>query len=139
MNRNEIENYVKQLPSVRTQQYFYVFIATRSKGFYRFLKRESLISLEDNSLLDDYAVKDLHEMVLQKYIEQESTEEKQNKDLLSSFLLGLKRGLINKGKSAIVAMATGIDLASMPVLEKEKVHDAIILAGFYFNCKDTIA
>jgi hypothetical protein len=136
MNRLEVESYVKQLSSVHTQQYFYLFIETTSKGFCRFLKRESLINLESNVSVEDYTVKDLYEMVQQKSAELEITDEKQSKSLLYQLLLGLKRGLISKGQSKIVKMAAGIDLASMSVLEKEKVDKAIILAGFYFNCKE---
>jgi hypothetical protein len=139
MNRTEIENYVKQLPAVQTQQYFYTFVGTTSKVFYRFLKRESLMNLEGNISLDNYTVKDLYEMVLQKIVEKENAEEKLSKCLLIAVLLGLRRSLINNLKTAIVAKATGIDLASMSVLEQEKVCDAMILAGFYFNCKDPIA
>lgn len=135
MNRTEVENYAKQMPTV-TQQYFHGLIETKSTACYSFLKGDFLaIFIPEGTNLDDYTVKELHGIAQKKSDELEAEQANQKKNPFKALFLGVNQGLTQKGLSLIL----DIDLSKLSVLERKKVGDAMMLAGIYFKCETPIA
>ena len=135
MNRTEVENYAKQMPTV-TQQYFHDLIQTKSSACYSFLKGDFLeIFIPKSTNLDDYTVKELHGIAQKKSDELEEEKANQQKNPFKALFLGINQGLTQKGLSIIL----DIDLSKLSVLERNEVGDAMTLAAIYFNCETPIA
>lgn len=124
--REEIVQYVATR-SENTKKYFQVLHLTTSDVCHGFLKKDFLeLCLKDGGFNETSSVSDLVEIAQKRAQDRNQKEEEKN-----SFLWGIKKGFGKLGLSIIL----GIDMTNMPVIEKEELGEAMLLAGLYFNAK----
>jgi hypothetical protein len=101
---------------------------TTSDTCHGFLKKDFLeLYLKDGDFDETSSVSDLVETAKKRTQDKTKKEEEKN-----SFLWGIKKSVSHLGLSIIL----GIDMTNMPVIEREELGEAMILAGLYFNAKE---
>ena len=129
MNRTEVENYVKQMPT-DTQKHFNGLIGGTEKSPHQiFLKNDFLPILIPQCIsFADYSVKELHEIV-QRKTDELKAESLNKKDPFNALRLDASQGSVKE----IISLILGIDLLKVSALERKEIDDAMILAAIYIQ------